>query len=258
MILLLEAFILGLLTILDPCTLMTSITAISYIDKEINNRRKVLMNGLMFVLGKLVTYVLLSIPFMVGAQTEGIQHFLGHYGEPILAGFMLVCGVVLLFSGHHHHEHDHGISKFLQNADSNASWLWSFILGIFFAIAFCPHRLVYFLTMIDSTLTMPSTWSWLMPVVFSLGTGLPIMLIAWLVSYSAVNIAKLKSKMGTFEKWFRQICAILFLVLGTYMAIHCYLEATGHDHCCDHDHSEQCDHCGHHHAHDEPCDHHHD
>ena len=97
-----------------------------------------------------------------------------------------------------------------------------------------------------------------MPVVFSLGTGLPIMLIAWLVSYSAVNIAKLKSKMGTFEKWFRQICAILFLVLGTYMAIHCYLEATGHDHCCDHDHSEQCDHCGHHHAHDEPCDHHHD
>ncbi|MBQ6977662.1 MAG: sulfite exporter TauE/SafE family protein, partial [Paludibacteraceae bacterium] len=56
------AFLLGLLTILDPCTLMTSITAISYIDKEINNRRKVLTNGLMFVLGKLATYVLLSIP----------------------------------------------------------------------------------------------------------------------------------------------------------------------------------------------------
>lgn len=232
---LLTALLLGLLTILDPCTLMTSITAIGYIDKEINNRRKVLTNGLMFVLGKLSTYLLLSIPFLMGAQTDGIQHILGHYGEPILAGFMLVCGIVLLFSGHHHHEHDHGISKFLQNADSNASWLWSFILGIFFAIAFCPHRLVYFLTMIDITLTLPSAWNWVMPVVFGLGTGLPIMLIAWLVSYSAVSIAKLSSKMQTFEKWFRHICAILFILIGVYLAIHCYFEAQegcscGHDH----------------------------
>ncbi len=94
----LTALLLGLLTILDPCTLMTSITAIGYIDKEINNKRLVITNGLMFVSGKLATYVLLSVPFLMGAQTEGIQHVLGHYGEPILAGFMLICGIVLLFS----------------------------------------------------------------------------------------------------------------------------------------------------------------
>ena len=229
MVQILTALLLGLLTILDPCTLMTSITAISYIDKEINNKRLVLTNGLMFVLGKLATYVLLSIllsiPFLMGAQTEGIQHVLGHWGEPILAGFMLICGVVLLFSGHHHHEHDHGISKFLKSADSDASWLWSFILGIFFAIAFCPHRLVYFLTMIDITLTLPSTWNWLMPVVFGLGTG-------------AVSIGNLTSKMQTFEKWFRHICAVLFIILGVYLAIHCFVEARGHEHCCEHEHYE--------------------
>jgi len=234
------ALVLGLLTILDPCTLVTSITAISYIDKEINNKRKVLGNGAMFVLGKLATYVLLSIPFLMGAQTEGIKHVLGHWGEPILAGFMLVCGIVLLFSGHHHHEHDHGVSKFLQNADSNASWLWSFILGIFFAIAFCPHRLVYFLTMIDITLTLPSTWNWLMPVIFGLGTGLPIMLIAWLVSYSAVSIGNLTQKMSTFEKWFRHICAVLFIGIGIYLTVHCVMEYHEHEHggCCEHHHAE--------------------
>ena len=217
MVQILTALLLGLLTILDPCTLMTSITAIGYIDKEINNKRLVLTNGLMFVLGKLATYVLLSIPFLMGAQTEGIQH---------------------LFSGHHHHEHDHGISKWLKETDSKESWLWSFILGIFFAIAFCPHRLVYFLTMIDITLTLPSTWNWIMPVVFSLGTGVPIMLIAWLVSYSAVSIGNLTQKMGIFEKWFRHICAVLFLVLGVYLAIHCVIEAHEHDHCCEHEHYE--------------------
>ncbi len=240
MVQILTAFLLGLLTILDPCTLVTSITAISYIDKEINNKRKVLSNGAMFVLGKLATYVLLSIPFLMGAQTDGIQHVLSHWGEPILAGFMLVCGIVLLFSGHHHHTHDHGVSKFLQNADSNASWLWSFILGIFFAIAFCPHRLVYFLTMIDITLTLPSTWNWLMPVIFGLGTGLPIMLIAWLVSYSAVSIGNLTQKMTHFEKWFRHICAVLFIGIGIYLCIHCVIEAHEHAHgdCCHHEHTE--------------------
>jgi cytochrome c biogenesis protein CcdA len=218
---------------------MTSITAISYIDKEINNKRKVLTNGLMFVLGKLATYILLSIPFLMGAQTEGIQHVLAHWGEPILAAFMLVCGIVLLISGRHHHEHDHGISKFLKSADSDASWLWSFILGIFFAIAFCPHRLVYFLTMIDITLTLPNTWNWLMPVVFGLGTGLPIMLIAWLVSYSAVSIGNLTSKMQTFEKWFRHICAVLFIILGVYLAIHSLVEGHhSHEHSCEHEHYE--------------------
>ena len=123
------ALLLGLLTILDPCTLFTSITAISYIDRELANRRKVLLNGLMFVLGKLATYVLLSVPFIMGAQTEGIQHILEHYSEPILGVFMIICGGVLLYSGHHHHNHDHGMSKWLQSVGSESSWIWSFMLA---------------------------------------------------------------------------------------------------------------------------------
>lgn len=222
------AFVLGLLTILDPCTLFTSITAIGYIDREIGNRRKVLMNGMMFVLGKLTTYILLSVPFLLGAQTEGLQHILGHWGEPILAGFMLLCGVILLLSGHHH-QHDHGLSRWLQNVDDRSSWLWSFMLGIFFAIAFCPHRLIYFLSMIDIMLTLPMSWGWTMPVIFGLATGLPIMLIAWLISYSAITVGQLTSKLGTFEKWFRHICAVLFLLAGIYLTVHCITDPT-HEH----------------------------
>ena len=63
----------------------------------------------MFVLGKMVTYVLLAIPFIMGAQTQSIKHWLSHWSEPLLAGFMLICGVVLLFTGNHHHDHDHGV-----------------------------------------------------------------------------------------------------------------------------------------------------
>lgn len=233
MLQLFTALILGLLTILDPCTLMTSITAIGFIDREISNKRRVLQCGSTFVLGKLFTYVLLSVPFLMGAQTDTMQRILEHWGEPILAVVMLLCGVILLFAGHHHHEHDHGMSKWLKQVDDHQSAFWSFMLGIFFAIAFCPHRLVYFVTMIDITLTLPSTWSWLMPVVFGLGTGLPILIIAWLISYSAVSITSLRERMSSIERILRYVCAVLFIGLGIYMSIHAFGH---HDHEHDHHH----------------------
>ena len=76
-----------------------------------------------------------------------------------------------------------------------------------------------------------------MPFIFGLGTGLPIMLIAWLVSYSAISIGKITNKMGHIEKWVKRICAGLFIIIGIYLAIHCVIE---YKHGCD---------CGHDHPH---------
>jgi cytochrome c biogenesis protein CcdA len=235
MIQIFTSLLLGLLMILDPCTLFTSIAAIGYIDKEITNRQKVLLNGLMFVFGKLATYTLLAIPFIMGAKTDGINHFLQDWGEPLLAAFMLVCGILLLFIGQHHHEHDHGATKWMQSIDSQSSWLWSFMLGIFFAIAFCPHRLVYFFTMIDIAINIPAIWNWMLPVVFGLGTGLPIMVIAWLISYSAVSISTLTKRLHSIEKWIRYISAVLFIGYGIYLCVHIFAHGDGCS--CNHHHS---------------------
>lgn len=216
------ALLLGFLMILDPCTLFTSVAAIGYIDREMQNKRRVLITGLMFILGKLITYVLLSIPLIMGAQTDFIHHFMHEWSEPLLCVFMLLCGILLLFSGHHHHDHDHGMSKWLQTVDDKSSWFWAFMLGIFFAIAFCPHRLVYFFTMIELSVTMESALQWLMPVVFGLGTGLPIIIIAWCICYSAISAQTLTDKMHRFEHIFRYICAVLFIGYGLYLAIHIF------------------------------------
>lgn len=227
-----SSLLLGFLMILDPCTLFTGVAAIGYIDRELQNRRRVLITGLMFVLGKLVTYMLLSVPFIMGAQTHAMHHFIAEWGEPLLCVFMLLCGVLLLFAGHHHHDHDHGMSKWLQTVDDRSSWLWAFMLGIFFAIAFCPHRLVYFFTMIDLAIA-PGTSAvtqWLLPFMFGLGTGLPIMIIAWLISYSALSQERLMAGLHRFEHWFRIVCAVLFLGYGLYLGIHLFTESQGHHH----------------------------
>ncbi len=222
-----SAFVLGILTIIDPCTLFTSIAAIGYIDKEVNNKRRVLVSGSMFVLGKMTCYCLLSIPFLLGAQTDGVQHLIEHYGEPVMAVFILLCGVFMLISGHLHHQHDHGFFHRIEQNDSRLSWLWAFLMGIFFAVAFCPHRLIYFVTMIDIALTEASTYSWLIPIVFSLGTGLPVMLVAVVLSYSASGIGRLTQSLEKFERWFRYICAVLFIVAGVYLICHSF---SHHDH----------------------------
>ena len=243
----LTSLILGLLMILDPCTLFTSIAAIGYIDKEIDNRRKVLLNGLMFVFGKLATYTLLAIPFIMGAKTDGMKHFLAHWGEPMLAGFMLICGVLLLFTGHHHHEHDHGVSKWLKSVDGQNSGFWSFMLGIFFAIAFCPQRLVYFFTMVDIAITLPASWNWILPIVFGLGTGLPIMIIAWGISYSAVSISSLSHRLHAIEKWLRYISAVLFIGFGIYLCAHILSHPSNCE--CEHPNTPSCETTHHHHHH---------
>lgn len=219
---LLTALLLGFLMILDPCTLFTTIAAIGFIDRELQNRRRVLLTGSMFVLGKLFTYGLLSVPFIMGAQTEHIRHFMGHWGEPMLAVFMFLCGVFLLFSGHLHHNHDHGVQRWLQSVDERSSWLWAFMLGIFFAIAFCPHRLMYFFTMIEMAVSgeISQVVMWLMPVVFGLGTGLPVLIIAWIISYSSLSVSSLTDRLRRFEKVFRYLCAVLFLGYGLYLGIH--------------------------------------
>lgn len=234
MLTLITSLILGFLMILDPCTLFTSVAAIGYIDREMQNRRRVLVTGMMFVLGKLSTYILLSIPFLMGAQTSGIHRFMNAWGEPLLCVFMLMCGILLLFAGHHHHDHDHGMSKWLQTVDDRSSWLWAFMLGIFFAIAFCPHRLVYFFTMIDLAISSDINGfiSHLCPFVFGLGTGLPIIIIAWLISYSAISMESLTGKLHRFEHGFRLACAILFLGYGLYLGIHLLGESHGEHHHC--------------------------
>lgn len=211
--------------ILDPCTLITSVAAVGYIDREVENKRRILVAGIMFVLGKIVTYMLLSIPFLMGAETEWVHETLGHHGEMAMGVFLVLCGLVLLFSGHHHHEHDHGMSRWLKTVDESSYPFWAFMLGIFFAIAFCPHRLIYFLMMIDLTITSQYPISHVvMPLVFGLGTALPILLIAWAIPYGIVSTEGLTQKLRKHEKRIRLVCALAFIIVGSYVSVEAFLD----------------------------------
>ena len=225
---LISAFLLGLMTIISPCPFCSNITAIGFISKDMSDKRRVMLNGIMYAVGKVLTYLLLSLVFIFGAQVDSIQAFFERWGEPILGPFLIVCGLFMLIGGAHeaHHEsgHNHGlqqkVAKLGAKGGNVPTWLWAFVLGIVFSLAFCPYSgVMYFGMLIPLTMAQPLSWSWLMPVMFGIGTGLPVVIIAWLLSYSVVGIGKINLKIKHFEVWLRRICAVLFIAAGVWLCV---------------------------------------
>lgn len=233
---LLTALLLGLMTIISPCPFCSNIAAIGYISKDIDNKRNVLLNGIMYALGKVFAYTALSLVFIFGAQVDSIRHFFETYGEPVLGPFLIVCGLFILIGGHHEHnhehEHNHGLmgklKQFARRGSNVPGWIWSFVLGVTFSLAFCPYSgVLYFGMLIPLTMAQPVIWSWSMPVMFGIGTGVPVVIIAWLLSYSVMGIGKINRHIQHFEIWFRRICALLFIGMGIYLCISIF---GGHHH----------------------------
>ncbi len=233
---LMTAFIWGLMTIISPCPFCSNITAIGYISKDLTSSRRILMNGIMYALGKVFAYSVLSAIFIFGAQIDGIRHFFEEYGEPILGPFLIICGLFMLIGGHHEehhdHEHNHGFGhKLASHGAKVPSWIWSFVLGVVFSLAFCPYSgVIYFGMLIPLTMAQPLAWSWLMPIIFGLGTGLPVLIVAWILAYGAIGIGKLNNNIQKFERWFRLICATLFIGIGIYLCVSIFGGHHEHEH----------------------------
>lgn len=211
----LYAFILGLMTAISPCPLATNITAIGYISKDIENRKHTFVNGLLYTLGRTISYTGLGIILYFGASKFHIAKFFQLYGERVLGPLLVIFGILLMniipFRSL-------GGGRFTEKI-SNAKWSkngWSaLLLGMLFALAFCPYSgVLYFGMLIPMSVSSPD--GLLLPPVFAIATGLPVILIAWLLAYSLAGIGKFYNRMKAFEKWLRWVIAVLFVIAGFY------------------------------------------
>ena len=95
------AFLLGLLTAISPCPLATNITAIGFISKDIGNRNKIFLGGLLYTLGRVVAYTVLGI-ILISILKEGssmfsLQKGINEYSEMLIAPVLIFVGVFMLF-----------------------------------------------------------------------------------------------------------------------------------------------------------------
>lgn len=218
------AFILGLLTAVSPCPLATNITAIGFIGKDIENRHRIFTNGLLYTIGRILTYTVLGfilIPILrEGASMFAVQKAISKYGEILIAPLLIVIGIYMLDLI------KLNIPKISINGEyvkkrTKGSW-GALFLGILFSLAFCPSSGIFFFGMLIP-LSASEAGGYLLPVVYAIATGLPVILVAWVLAYSVAGLGKFYNRIQVFEKWFRKIVAILFIAVGIYYAVMFYL-----------------------------------
>jgi len=213
----LTAFLLGLLTAMSPCPLATNITAIGFISKDVDQRRSVFVNGLIYTLGRSVSYTALGIILYFGASTFAIAGFFQFWGERLLGPLLIVIGIFMLKLFHvNFFSFDKLIDQLTPKKGKGS--LHVFLLGIVFALAFCPYSGVLYFGMLIP-LTVSSAQGLFLPPVFALATGLPVILISWILAFTIGEIGLFYNKMKVFEKWFRMVVALVFLLFGIYYSI---------------------------------------
>ena len=220
----LTAFLLGLLTAISPCPLATNIAAIGFISKDIESRKRVFANGLLYTVGRIIAYSLLGIVLISilkeGASIFGIQKFVAKYGEMLIGPALLLIGLFMLFGS----KINLPSFGFRGNGEGWArrGGLGVFVIGVLFALAFCPSSGVFYFGMLIPLATT-SSMGYLLPVVFAIATALPVLIVAWVIAFSSNRIGNLYGKIQTIQKWLNLIVGILFVGVGIYYCVVVYI-----------------------------------
>lgn len=212
---LLTAFLLGILTSISPCPLATNITAIAYISREIKTIKNTLLNGLFYTLGRGISYTLLATLIYFGLSTFKISSIFQGWGDKVLGPVLIIIGLIMFgvikinLGGHN--DKIEKVKEWL----SKKGYIGSLLLGVLFALAFCPYSGVLFFGVLIP-LVSKSSESLLLPPIFALGTGLPVIIFSFLIAFSMQKVSRAFKIVQKVEKVMRYAVASIFLLTGIY------------------------------------------
>jgi cytochrome c-type biogenesis protein len=210
-----SALWLGLLTSISPCPLAANIAAMSYVGREVGSRRRTLVAGLLYTAGRSLAYAALAALLVGGLLSiPQVALFLGTHMNRVLGPLLVLVGVVLLewvrlpgFGG--------GLLDRTGERLAKAGMTGALPLGAVLALAFCPVSAgLFFGGLIPLALEQRSS-VWL-PVLYGLGTGLPVVVFAMLLSAGLAWVGSAFQKLQTVERWARRATAFVVIAVGLY------------------------------------------
>jgi cytochrome c-type biogenesis protein len=206
---------LGLLTAISPCQLATNITAIAFIGRDISHKRRIFINGLFYALGNATGYSSIGLILFFGVSKFQVSKILISNGKLIMGILLIVTGIIMLDLIKLKFSAFGKLTEKIQNRQNQANKLNAALLGFFFAVTFCPYNAVLFFGMLIP-LTITSVFGLYLPLVYSLSSGFPVIIIAYLLAFTVSGIGNFYNGIRIFQKWFNRLVAIIFIVVGFY------------------------------------------
>ncbi|OGF97815.1 MAG: cytochrome C biogenesis protein [Candidatus Glassbacteria bacterium RBG_16_58_8] len=213
-----SAFWLGILTSISPCPMATNIAAISYVSRQISQRRVVFLAGLVYTFGRMILYAGLAVlltTFLLSAPI--LSFFLQKYMNMVLGPTLIIVGLILLewirFGGP-----GGEIGDTAQRQAGSAGIWGAFSLGFVFALSFCPlSAALFFGSLLPLSVKCGS--SVVIPAFYGLGTGLPVVLFAFLLSFGFQAVGNAFDKLSVLERWLRRLTGVVFILVGGYFSL---------------------------------------
>jgi len=207
----------GLLMSISPCPLATNVAAISYLGRRATRPRLVLLSGLLYTVGRTLVYLVLGILLVASLLGRSqVSEFLEKYMDKLLGPIFLVLAMLLLglirfsVSGPGMGE------KMQRRVDALGVW-GALLLGILFALSFCPASAGLFFAMISWAVKVRS--SVVLPTVFGIASALPVVAFAVLIAVSAQSVGKAFNRLSQIEWWVRNVTGGLFLAMGIHYTL---------------------------------------
>lgn len=211
----LSALILGLMTAVSPCPLATNITATAFISKNISSKRKVFLSGLLYSLGRGFSYTAIGLILFFGASKFHIARFFNQNGEKYLGPLLIIIGLIMLNSIKLNFLAKSNFQEKLSERFKDKGLLGSFLIGVVFALAFCPYSGALFFGMLIP-MTVGSADGLYLPFIFAFGTGLPVILFTYLLAFTAGKVGVFYNRITKIEKVMRTVAGVVFILAGLY------------------------------------------
>ena len=214
-----SALFLGLITAISPCPLATNIAAVAYISQKVTDRKYAVTSGTLYTLGRVFSYSILGmLIILVGLEIPGVALFLQSAGERVLGPLLILVGLLMMFIDKLSLGRGGGRLAALGGKVANWGMLGSFLLGVIFALAFCPYSAVLYFGVL-MPLAMKSTGGIALPAVFAIGTGLPVLIFGTLLSLGVSSVSTWLNAISRVERIIRIIVAVVFIGVGVYYII---------------------------------------
>ncbi len=209
--LLLTSLWLGILTSISPCPLASNIAAVSFLSKDLKSPYYVFLKGLTYTIGRTFFYVALGL--IISNTMENlplISDFLQNKMMMFVAPIMVLIGLIMLkvikFNLPTFKLSNNKTSKLAEKG-----FIGSFLLGFIFASALCAvSAALFFSNLINSEGSIPAMF------MYGIGTGIPVMIFAFILAFSANKIGQVYKATTIVEKYARTITAYIFIIIGTY------------------------------------------